>query len=96
MGDTGIALIAATSEEGRQCFSSFLAWYHVAVSAHEAGLRWLDLGGIDPEDNPTVTQFKSRMGGTEACHIGAFDACRGQASRIGWQCLDTIYQKLRR
>ena len=34
-------------------------------AAVAGGLKWYDLGGIDPDGNPGVYRFKARMGGSE-------------------------------
>ena len=53
------------------------------LHAKHQGTLWHDLGGIDPEANPGVYQFKSRMGGEEMKAKGPYEAKpRGLASRI--------------
>jgi len=95
LGDTGVVLLAASNHQGLKLGSAYLVWYRAAVSAHEAGMKWLDLGGIDPENNPTVAQFKGRMGGQETCHIGTFDYCSNGFVRVLWAGLSRVWSLLK-
>ena len=76
LGQTAVVLLAAGNREALKCGASYLIWYKGAVAAWQAGMKMYDMGGIDPENNPTVYQFKSRMGGDEYTHIGTFESCR--------------------
>lgn len=96
LGDTAVVLLAASNPKGLSCGSSYLIWYQAAVAACRAGMRWYDLGGIDPKDNPTVYQFKSRMGGKETCHIGTFEACSSLCSNIIWHTAERAYKLIKR
>jgi len=96
LGDTAVVLLAASNEEGLACGSSYLIWYKGAISALHAGMKWYDLGGIDPINNPTVCQFKSRMGGKEQFHIGAFEACDNWAIRTIWRMSERVYNLIRK
>ncbi len=96
LGDTAIVLLAASNERGLSCGSSYLTWYRGAVSALNAGMKWYDLGGIDPDNNPNVYQFKSRMGGRETFHVGAFEACSSMLARIIWRTSERLYNLFRR
>lgn len=95
LGDTAIALLAASNEHGLSCGSSRLVWYRSAISALNAGMKWYDLGGIDPQKNPTVYEFKRRIGGEECFHIGAFDACSSSHVKILWRVCDKIYRLMK-
>ena len=95
LGDTGVVLLAATNQQGLKDGSSYLVWYRAAVSAYEAGMKWLDLGGIDPIGNPTVAQFKGRMGGQEAFHIGTFEYCSDRFARAVWTGLSRVWYLLK-
>ena len=84
LGDTAIVLLAASNELGLKYGSSYLLWYKAALIAWEAGLKWCDLGGIDPDANPNVYEFKSRLGGNNISHIGVFDCCKSNYQRLIW------------
>jgi lipid II:glycine glycyltransferase (peptidoglycan interpeptide bridge formation enzyme) len=96
LGDTAIVLLAASSEKGLVCGSSYLVWYRGALSALNAGMKRYDLGGIDPDNNPNVYQFKSRMGGEEAFHIGAFEACSSLRAKVSWRMAEKVYNWIRK
>jgi len=59
-------------------------------------MRRYDLGGVHPDDNPSVYQFKLRMGADEASHIGAFEACSSLHARITWRAAEKVYRTLKR
>ncbi|MBW7992473.1 MAG: peptidoglycan bridge formation glycyltransferase FemA/FemB family protein, partial [Planctomycetes bacterium] len=96
LGDVSVNLLAASNEQGLLCGSSYLVWYKSVIAARRAGMKLYDLGGIDPDINPTVYQFKSRMGGEECFHIGAFDAYSSSRVKIIWRICDKIYQYIKR
>lgn len=96
LGDTSVVLLAASNEKGLACGASYLIWYRGAVSAFHAGMNWYDLGGIDPDNNQNVYQFKSRMGGEEALHIGAFDTCRNFPARVVWYVSEKVYNRFKK
>lgn len=96
LGDTAVVLLAASNEKGLACGSSYLIWYRAAISALNAGMKLYDLGGIDPKDNPTVWQFKSRMGGEEIHYIGAFETCTNPRVRTIRHIAERIYNLLKK
>lgn len=62
-GQTTTYLFGATGAEGRRLKAGyFLTWEGIG-RAQSRGLRWYDLGGVDPEANPDVARFKTRMNG---------------------------------
>lgn len=95
LGDTSVVLLATSNEKALACGASYLIWYRGAVSAFRAGMRLYNLGGIDPDNNPNVYQFKSRMGGEEAFHIGAFEACSSGTVKAVWHIGDKVYQRIK-
>ncbi len=96
LGDTAVVLLAAANECGLKCSSSYVTWYQGAIAAMRAGMKWYDLGGVDPENNPNVYEFKARMGGEEVCHIGAFEAHKGPVVRNVWHAAEKIYKAVKR
>ncbi len=62
-GHTATYLFGATGAEGRRLKAGyFLTWEGIGW-AQSGGLRWYDLGGVDPAANPDVARFKVRMNG---------------------------------
>lgn len=95
LGDTAVVLLAATNELGLACGSSYLIWYKGAVAAGLAGMKLYDLGGVDPDNNPNVYKFKSRMGGKESFHIGAFEAYGSISAKTTWRMAEKIYRMVK-
>ncbi|MHC4543144.1 MAG: lipid II:glycine glycyltransferase FemX [Planctomycetota bacterium] len=96
LGDTAVVLLAASNEKGLACGSSYIIWYRGALAACRVGMKLYDLGGIDPENNPTVYQFKSRMGGKDQSHVGAFEAYTNCAVRTIWRMSERVYNLIRK
>lgn len=95
LGETGLVLLAASNEKGLACGSSYLVWWQAALAARKAGMKWYDLGGIDRAKNPHVYQFKSRMGGSETEHIGAFEVSTGKLCKTLWRGCEKAYRLVR-
>jgi lipid II:glycine glycyltransferase (peptidoglycan interpeptide bridge formation enzyme) len=96
LGDTALGLFQSTTEQGLSLGASYLAWWHTFLAAKRAGMRRYDMGGIDPVGNPNVYQFKLRMGGDEAFHLGCFDAYADKWAKCLCIVLDHIYQSIKR
>lgn len=64
-GETAVYLLGATSRHGMDLRAAHLAQMHAITAAWEFGQRYYDTGGIDPEGNPGVYEFKKSMGGTD-------------------------------
>lgn len=88
LGNSGILLLATANDEGRKLGAAYLNWHLSLELSLEAGKDRYDLGGIDPLNNPGVYDFKSRMGGTEIYHVGAFDACKTSVTKAMWTFAD--------
>jgi hypothetical protein len=73
LGDTGVYLLGASSEAGRAAQAAYLLQWKIIQAAAVRDLRWYDLGGTDPDDNPGVYRFKARMGGIELAHPGPYE-----------------------
>lgn len=94
-GDTCYYLLGATTDVGLELKAAYLLQWHVIKTAHEHELKAYDLGGIDPEANPGVYLFKSRMGGDDITVPGPFEmlpqGIRGYMQRNA----ETLYRSLR-
>jgi Acetyltransferase (GNAT) domain len=77
-GDTAVYLLGASNELGRRTNAAYLLQWQVIAAATRAGCRRYDLGGIDPEGNPGVHQFKKRMGGAEISAAGPYELAPGR------------------
>jgi CelD/BcsL family acetyltransferase involved in cellulose biosynthesis len=95
LGDTAIVLLAASNDQGLECGASYVLWYQALLAACQAGMTWCDLGGIDPVANPSVYQFKSRLGGDDVSHIGAFESCASVGHKVLWSVGEKVHRLLR-
>ena len=59
---------------------AYLLHWTLIRSLRERGVRYYDLGGIDPEANPGVYHFKRGFSGVEVSHIGAMTRCDNSMS----------------
>jgi hypothetical protein len=73
VGETGIYLLGATGENGMRTKASYLLQWRMISHLREAGCRFYDLGGINPEVNPGVYHFKVGMGGVECRQLGRYE-----------------------
>jgi len=80
MGDSAIYLLGATNEEGLKLQGAYLLQWTMIKWLKENGIRWYDLGGIDPERNPGVYSFKRGFSGTDLTQINPLVACRSIVS----------------
>jgi lipid II:glycine glycyltransferase (peptidoglycan interpeptide bridge formation enzyme) len=65
MGDSSIYLLGATSDAGLNSKGAYLLQWALIQRLKASGIRWYDLGGIDPEGNPGVYHFKNGMSGLD-------------------------------
>jgi lipid II:glycine glycyltransferase (peptidoglycan interpeptide bridge formation enzyme) len=69
MGDSAIYLLGATSEDGLKSKGAYLLHWTMIQWLKRVGIRWYDLGGIDPDGNPGVYSFKRGFSGVDICQI---------------------------
>ncbi len=95
IGDTGIALLVASNDKGFELGSSYLAWWRAVTACQSKGMKRCDVGGVDFEKNPTVSQFKVGLGGIDCRYIGAFEACDGWYAKVKWRIAEKAYNCIR-
>jgi lipid II:glycine glycyltransferase (peptidoglycan interpeptide bridge formation enzyme) len=69
MGDSAIYLLGATSDDGLKSKGAYLLHWTMIQWLKKVGIRWYDLGGIDPDGNPGVYSFKRGFSGVDVCQI---------------------------
>jgi hypothetical protein len=74
MGNSAIYLLGATSDAGLNTKGAYLLQWTLIGWLRERGVSWYDLGGIDPEVNPGVYQFKKGLSGLDSSQIGPLTA----------------------
>jgi len=95
-GDTCVYLLGATTDEALKTNAAYLLQWNVIEQAKARGLRWYDLGGIDPAENPGVCHFKCGMSGTEMTAPGPFEcAPRTLRARLTLRA-ESAYRRWRR
>jgi lipid II:glycine glycyltransferase (peptidoglycan interpeptide bridge formation enzyme) len=82
MGDSAIYMLGATSDDGLSSKGAYLLQWTLIRWLKENGVKWYDLGGIDPEGNPGVYHFKRGLSGMDICQINSFTAS-GSAVSLG-------------
>ena len=82
MGDSAIYLLGATSDEGLNSKGAYLLQWTVIQWLKSNGVRWYDLGGIDPEGNPGVYTFKKGFAGADICQMSPLVACDSVVSSV--------------
>lgn len=80
MGDSAIYLLGATSDDGLNAKGAYLLQWTLIQWLKENGIRWYDLGGIDPEGNPGVYSFKRGLSGADVSQLAPFVACNSVVS----------------
>jgi lipid II:glycine glycyltransferase (peptidoglycan interpeptide bridge formation enzyme) len=80
IGNTGIELIAATSDAGTRIGGSHLLRWKAVESLKQQGIVLYNLNGINPARNPGTYRFKKDLAGTHGRDVfllGKFDATPG-------------------
>jgi lipid II:glycine glycyltransferase (peptidoglycan interpeptide bridge formation enzyme) len=80
MGDSAIYLLGATSDDGLKSKGAYLLHWTLIAWLKENGIRWYDLGGIDPEKNPGVYSFKKGFSGVDICQVSPLVASESAVS----------------
>jgi len=104
MGDSAIYLLGATNEAGMKLKAAYVLHWTVIRWLKERGIRYYDLGGIDPEANPGVYHFKRGLSGADLSHISPLTTCdnfvslalikTGNAVRNRWKTLQTTQEQV--
>lgn len=96
LGDTAVYLFGATNDIGRSTKAGYLLNWQSMLLAKDAGCRWYDLGGIDPDNNPGGYRFKSRMGGHDVAALGPYRALPGGLAGFAGNAALGLLQTVRR
>jgi lipid II:glycine glycyltransferase (peptidoglycan interpeptide bridge formation enzyme) len=80
MGDSGIYVLGATSNDGLNAKGAYLLQWTLIQWLKENGFKWYDLGGIDPEGNPGVYSFKKGLSATDVSQLSPLVACNSVVS----------------
>jgi lipid II:glycine glycyltransferase (peptidoglycan interpeptide bridge formation enzyme) len=80
MGNSAVYMLGATSDSGMNAKGAYLLQWTLICWLKQRGIRWYDLGGIDPEGNPGVYHFKKGMAGEGVCHVRPLSASESAVS----------------
>lgn len=80
IGNSAIYLLGATSDNGLKSKGAYLLHWNMISWLKKRGIRWYDLGGIDPEGNPGVYSFKRGFSGVDVCQISPLVASESAVS----------------
>jgi lipid II:glycine glycyltransferase (peptidoglycan interpeptide bridge formation enzyme) len=73
LGESKVYLFGASTPEGNRRKASYLLQWDALLAARSRGMKWYDLGGIDPDENEGVYRFKARMSGIDVSAPGPFE-----------------------
>jgi lipid II:glycine glycyltransferase (peptidoglycan interpeptide bridge formation enzyme) len=96
MGDSAIYLLGATSADGLNSKGAYLLHWTLIQWLKEKGIRWYDLGGIDPDRNPGVYHFKRGFSGADVSQLGPFVASRSAVGSAVVNAAFAVQRVLRR
>jgi hypothetical protein len=96
LGDTSVYLLGASSDEGLKVKATYRLQWQAILAARERGLKWYDLGGIDPEGNPGVHHFKSGLGGQDVTAPGPLEYATTGLKRTLVHGCEKAYRLLQR
>jgi hypothetical protein len=82
LGNTGVSLLAATSNSGAKSRGSYLLRWKFIERLKQSGIAVYNMGGINPKRNPGTYKFKSDLAGENGKDVyclGYFDSHRNSA-----------------
>ena len=85
LGNMALYLFGATDGRGLENNGSYQVQWRAIELLKERGCEEYDLNGINPEENPSTYEYKSRLGGKdrrEVQELGIFEACGDRFSQI--------------
>jgi lipid II:glycine glycyltransferase (peptidoglycan interpeptide bridge formation enzyme) len=80
MGNSGIYLLGATSDDGLNAKGAYLLQWNMIQWLKDIGFKWYDLGGIDPLRNPGVFSFKRGLSGSDGSQLTPLVGCNNVVS----------------
>lgn len=96
LGDTCVPLILAADEQGLRNYAVYLLQWRSIEVAHERGLCHYDLGGIDPDKNVGVYNFKKGLRGLDVQAPGPFESSPADFRYAITRQAENLYRRLKR
>jgi lipid II:glycine glycyltransferase (peptidoglycan interpeptide bridge formation enzyme) len=75
LGNSGVYLFGATSDQGMTAKGSYLLQWLMVKWLKENGIRYYNLGGINPQRNPGVYHFKLGLSGQDLLYMPPLVSC---------------------
>jgi len=69
----GLDLLAASNYVARKQYSTYAIIWELFNELKSRGVKVFDFGGVDPENNPGVYNFKKGVGGVEVDYLGEYE-----------------------
>lgn len=73
LGGKGWDTFAAATPAGRKVYASHAAFWELMRQCANEKIEWYDMGGVDPEVNKGVYDFKKGVGGLDLRYLGEWD-----------------------
>ncbi len=93
MGNLGIYLLGATSDNGLKAKGAYLLQWTAIKWLREHRVCYYDLGGINRERNPGVYHFKSGLSGQDISRIPTLEACENLLSSLTMRVADLVRRR---
>jgi peptidoglycan/xylan/chitin deacetylase (PgdA/CDA1 family)/lipid II:glycine glycyltransferase (peptidoglycan interpeptide bridge formation enzyme) len=74
IGDTAIQLFLATTERALEAQGAYRLFWEQIRMLKEQRVRYYDIGGVDPDENPGGYRFKAGLSGAMVSHVGDYEA----------------------
>ena len=94
LGDTAVPVVLATDEHGLRNYAAYRLQWDSIEAAHARGMSFYDLGGIDPEANPGVHNFKHGLRGEDITAPGPYECTRSAARSLIVRGLEKLYHRV--
>jgi len=92
-GDTAVYVLGATNPAMRDARPGHYLHFRATELLKEKGLRYYDLGGINPENNPGVYEFKAGMTQVDLCAPPPMECAPGFAKKLMLDAAEWGYRK---
>lgn len=96
VGNTAIYLLGATTDGGLNSRGAYLLQWTAIQWLKERGVKWYDLGGVDPEANPGGYSFKKGLSGADVTQLCPLVACTSAVSSAAVSISLAVRRSLRR
>jgi lipid II:glycine glycyltransferase (peptidoglycan interpeptide bridge formation enzyme) len=96
LGDTCVYLLGATTEAGLKTKASHYLHWQVIKAARSRGVKWYDLGGVNPAANPGGYNFKKGFGGEDVIAAGPYEIAKENLSSYIAKAAELAFRRLRK